>query len=280
MTSCFDEMSKQPSAPMIASTYDIMPPQYYPSSWDEHKRMEFNNICNQYEIDAYYAQELRTIICAPVKVIFIDNSGSMNQCIKGTTTLTRRYDELIEFMKIAVALMSIDTPDGLTFVFLNPPYAGSPQNVFPGIHAWSQIANVFTQTPAGGTPLVSRLREHMDKLDDTITEQGVLFFIATDGEPTEGAKALSHIIMKRPKPRKFIVNFLVCTDNDKEVAYLDVLDRKAICVDVTDDYRTESKQIKKGLRFTYGDYIVKAIVGGACPKFDLMDEPKRRCTIS
>jgi len=41
-------------------------------------------------------------------------------------------------------------------------------------------------------------------------------------------------------------------------------------VDVTDDYYTEKQQVRD--RFTYSDYMIKAVVGAASPTLDQMDE--------
>jgi len=247
----------------------------------------------QLDISITYAQELRYIISAPRKVFFIDNSGSMGLPLKQThlpalidNHPVTRYDELREFMKIAIPLMAVDSPTGITIVFLNPPN-GTGEYVFRNIHTWDQIAPTFSKPPNGGTPLVTRLGEQMRDLDGALLEQGALFLIATDGEPNEGRDALYRWIANRPRKDRFIVNFLVCTDNDNEVVYLDRLDKKVRGVDVCDDFDTEKQQVlraarRKGKRnpvFTYSDYVAKACVGAASKTFDKMDEHQGCCTI-
>jgi hypothetical protein len=269
-----------------------MPPQYYPQDWTQTKRQEFDTLCELWGINQFFATELRNIICAPEKVIIVDNSGSMNRTLKeshlmSNNRLVTRYDELREFMMIAISLLSIDSEHGITLVFLNAPVPGSPQYIYTGIHGWGQVSAVFSYPPVHRTPLIHRYQEQYERVKNNITEQGVLFFIATDGEPSDeydyyGARVGNNpgrvfckLIKDRPEPQKFIVNFLMCTDNDDEVACYDKLDREAICVDVSDDYNAEKAQVNKvrrGKPFTFGDYVVKALVGGACAKFDSMDE--------
>lgn len=78
---------------------------------------------------------------------------------------------------------------------------------------------------------------------------------------------------------KCIHNFLVTTDKDEEVAYLNKLDVKAKGVDVIDDYETEQKEVRKAkgrkYPFSQSDYILKACVGACSKKFDQMDESRK-----
>lgn len=209
--------------------------------------------------------------------------------------LVTRYDELREFLQIAISLLAIDSAHGITLVFLNPPIPGHAQYIFYGIHSWSQAAPLLSYQPNGCTPLIVRYQEQYERIKDKITEEGVLFFIATDGEPSDhkdyyekpitgsSGKYLCQLIKDRWYPDKFIVNFLLCTDNDLEVACYDKLDVEAIGVDVTDDYDTERRQVQRAHRyrpFTFSDYVVKALVGGASSKFDKMDEQSHcRCMV-
>jgi hypothetical protein len=55
-------------------------------------------------------------------------------------------------------------------------------------------------------------------------------------------------------------------------------DREIPNLDVTDDYESEKNHIKrakgKQFRFSFGDYVVKSIMGSIEPKLDLLDESK------
>ncbi len=79
----------------------------------------------------------------------------------------------------------------------------------------------------------------------------------------------------------FFVSFKsTCTDDTKSISYLNKWDREIPNLDVTDDYESEKNQIKKAkgkrFRFTFGDYVVKSIMGSIEPKLDLLDETKCR----
>ena len=72
----------------------------------------------------------------------------------------------------------------------------------------------------------------------------------------------------------------MCSDRDKDVEYLNRLDRKSPGVDVSDDYDSERKEVlraRPGSKFGVNDYIMKCIIGGASAKLDGLDESK--CTI-
>ena len=261
-------------------SYTNLPPVYYSQSWDVYKRTDFDRICGQLEITEYYAKEFRHV--AGRKIVFIiDNSGSMNLYLKNTSTIqlrpVRRYDELIEFIRIAVPILALDSPIGVDLWFLNPiqiPGTQTNMQYFPNIQAWSQIEHLFNIPPNGSTPMVDILTKCMTMYHSCIDEQGLLFLILTDGEPDEGPKALYKLIMQSHSPLKFIVNFRVCTDNDKDVEYLSKLDDKSPGVDVSDDYYTERKEVLKvrpNSKFGFNDYIMKCIIGGASQKLDSLD---------
>jgi hypothetical protein len=68
----------------------------------------------------------------------------------------------------------------------------------------------------------------------------------------------------------------VCTDDEDSVNYLNRWDRTIPNLDVVDDYRSERMEIKKvkgpNFRFSFGDYVVKSLVGSIDPELDKMDE--------
>jgi hypothetical protein len=75
---------------------------------------------------------------------------------------------------------------------------------------------------------------------------------------------------------------LACTDDDDAIRYLNKLDRNVEKFDVVDDYRSEKKEIqsKRGrdFKFSFGDYVVKALLGSIDASFDGLDE-KRSCQL-
>ena len=61
------------------------------------------------------------------------------------------------------------------------------------------------------------------------------------------------------------VTFLACTDDDSAIAYLNKWD-------VIDDYTNEKKEVLRTqgrqFSFTFGDYVVKTLVGSVTPALD------------
>lgn len=64
---------------------------------------------------------------------------------------------------------------------------------------------------------MTTLRQVQQHYQDTIHEQGLHCIITTDGAPTEGDRALYDLVYNRQNAKRFIINFLVCTDDDSEV---------------------------------------------------------------
>jgi len=275
-----------PSAPMWPNTY-------YPPDWTDVKRQEFDSLCGMYEIHANTAQEARCVLSGQSKIIIVDNSGSQSWALgPGKTEIrhsdgspTARYEEAIEFMKIAIPFMAIDAPNGIELYFIN---AISGSNSHTGIQSFTQALPLLNQAPSGGTPLNEAWDNVQSRYAKAIDEQGLIAVIVTDGTPTDingapGKEAFRRRIKRRKSPLKNIVNFLVTTDKDSDVEYLDGMDKYIPGVDVTDDYMTESAQIRKkqGPRYPFsrGDYVLKAVIGGASAKLDRQDETRACCII-
>ena len=80
------------------------------------------------------------------------------------------------------------------------------------------------------------------------------------------------------------LRILACTDDNEAIAYLDRVDRNCPRVDVTDDFVSERHEVLRaqgpGFHFTFGDYVVKALLGAVDPMFDGLDEQKGWCSIA
>jgi len=239
------------------------------------------------------ASEVRCILSGQEKIIIIDNSGSQNWAIKpGNTEIVHhdgspvaRYEEAREFLRMAIPFLSIDAPNGIELYFINPVHG---RRSHPGIHSYEQVLDLLAVPPYGGTPLLEAWNDVQLRYRHAVTEQGVVTVIITDGAPNDTI-AFRNAIKNRLNPSKNVVNFLVTTDQDTDVEYLDDMDTLIPAVDVTDDYQTELAQIRKkrghSYQFSRGDYVLKAVIGGASPKIDSQDEDSQegrsrcRCTI-
>ncbi len=106
-------------------------------------------------------------------------------------------------------------------------------------------------------------------------ETKTLILIATDGEPNEKDKFI-HFIMNRSDPHRSPTSILACTDNDKEVAWLNKLDKSTPYLDVTDDYKSEKAEVMKAQQgevdFKEGDHLVKALMGAIDDTYGNLDK--------
>ena len=85
----------------------------------------------------------------------------------------------------------------------------------------------------------------------------ILIVIATDGVPNDLDLFKRTLINKNHS--KFYVSFLACSDNDKDVGYLNELDKNVPNVDTPDDYISEKKEVLKAqgksFSYTYADHV-------------------------
>lgn len=262
------------------------PPSYYsstkqPDLYDINSREEkFRSIVDKHEISLDFSQRLQQL--QGFKVVFIfDDSGSMraplmdsplnneNSLLKAT-----RWDELQFFAKIALEVVTLFDPDGVSVYFLNK----KPSPIH-NIKNESELTALFADQPRGFTPLPRVLQQVLNENNRYLIEKKLLIIIATDGEPTNdrGISAIQEfkqiLISRSPKVFTTIV---ACTDDDDSVDYLNKWDRDLNNLDVVDDFRSERKEVRaaKGpaFPFTFGDYVVKSLIGSIDPELDNLDE--------
>ncbi|CAF4080796.1 unnamed protein product [Rotaria sp. Silwood2] len=271
---------QQPSSP---------PPPYYPTVNDNQQKHrsdsssnqnysesrqehipEFDEFINRYEINPSFAEKLYGL--RGYEIVFIcDDSGSMSAPV-GEVTNPRekqrtRWDELKQTVSIVVDLASILDPDGVDVYFLNRE---------PMLHV--HIHLFFSCS----TPIVPVLRQVLKDKRNHIYERKLLILIATDGIPTDDKErtdihTLEHVLKNERTPTNQIpVTIIACTDDEQCIGYLNDWDKKIPNLDVVDDYRTERNEVQayrgKHLPFSFGDYIVKILMGSIDSWFDNWDE--------
>jgi len=76
-------------------------------------------------------------------------------------------------------------------------------------------------------------------------------------------------VLRNERSPQTHVTFLACTDDLKTVNYLSNWDRMIPNVDVMDDYRAERAEVQRtrggNFPFSFGDYIVKSLLGSIDP---------------
>ena len=215
-------------------------------------------------------------------VVIVDDSGSMGTrdgSIGGTRV--SRWEELkYRLGKVADLLGTIDA-DGFDLFFLN---RAGVRNVKEA----GQVEATFISPPSGCTPTVtvrnSIQREYKD------SEKPVLIMLYTDGAPSsmspwDSPAGLKAKVTEMTSTFKFFFSINACTDNKREVAFLNTLD-DIVGVDVIDDQASERSDVlaalkKRGINFDLSewdpyddnDHLVKSIVGGIDMRYDSMDDP-------
>ncbi|CEP02732.1 unnamed protein product (mitochondrion) [Plasmodiophora brassicae] len=256
------------------------PPPYESVVVPDDRMERFRSLAAQYEIRDDFCRDLRQLENFEI-VLLCDDSGSMSRTLGDDHVAGRdpfaprktRWDELRETVAVIVDFGTCFDENGVDVYFLNraPCY---------NVRSAAQVAEAFRTGPTGFTPLTAAvqliLRQKIQALGES---KPVLLVIATDGAPTDrqgndDVRGFQQCIKTLPK--NVYVSFLACTDNDDDVAYLNKMDGKFDRVDVTDDYRSERAEILKvqgsSFRFSFGDYVVKAMLGPIVDKFDKLDE--------
>lgn len=197
----------------------------------------------------------------------------MNAPVQGTQGT--RWDELRTIVQIIIEIGTVFDANGVDVHFLNRPAVSNVTDA-------RQVMESFQARPAGYTPLTPALRKiFQTAASKPSSDKRLLVFVATDGAPTDSKgnvdiRSLENLMRNERQAQTTFVTFLACTDDDESVAYLSNWDRSMINVDVVDDYKSERAEIQRirgpNYPFTFGDYVVKALLGAVDPSMDSLDE--------
>jgi len=230
------------------------------------------SIAARYEISDALAQRLNILQQFEI-VVLCDDSGSMNTPVAGTTGT--RWDELRSIVQIIIEIGTVFDSNGVDVHFLNRPPMSNVTDP-------RQVVESFSQRPGGLTPLTATLRRiFQSAASKPGSDKRLLVFVATDGAPTDSngnvdVRSLENLMRNERQANTTCVTFVACTDDDESVAYLSQWDRTMMNVDVVDDYKTEREEVRrnKGVNypFSFGDYVVKALLGAVDPQIDQLDE--------
>lgn len=233
---------------------------------------QLQNVIAMYEIKNYDANELAKI--EGVDIVFLcDDSGSMRSRVQ--TTGKTRWDELRETCATVIEIATVFDQDGVDVYFLNRPPIKNCLSRDP------RLQQCFAHPPSGYTPLSQALHTIMMENAVAGKTKKLLIMIATDGCPTDNEGNVDmngfRSVVQRSTgcvSRMVCIQFLACSDNDDDVAWLNRMDKEIKNVDVTDDYESEKQEVLRTGRFhqfSKGDYVVKALLGGIDPSYDARD---------
>lgn len=245
---------------------------------NDERMSKFQHLVNRYEINREFATRLRGLEGYEI-VFIVDDSGSMNTPLGDISgpfdQNPTRWDELRQTVSIVVDIASVFDPDGVDIFFLN-------RESKRGVKSAEELIPVFALPPAGPTPIARVLRHVLQEKQLEVQERKLLVLIATDGIPTnengqQDIKTLEHVLRHERTPiNRIPVTIIACTDDDECVGYLNSWDKKIPNLDVADDYRSERTEIHnaqgKDFPFSFGDYVVKVLMGAVDDWFDTLDE--------
>jgi len=242
----------------------------------------------QNEIKPNYLPSLRKLIDYDV-VLVCDDSGSMNQPAAMENPMITRWTEL----KTSVNLVLQATAafgKKVDVYFLN-------RGVFRGITSFEQLAPAFALPPGGGTNTVRILNMvWQEKQITNALQRPLIVHLFTDGHPTndwgnEDIFGMANWLQRRQAIQRTYFAVLLCTDDEEVVTAYRPFEYRLSGqlgwrgpttgipgVDVTEDYRGESRDIRSirgpQFRFSMGDYIVKCLVGCIDPSVHAVDLPQ------
>ncbi|CAF0759959.1 unnamed protein product [Adineta steineri] len=261
-----------------------------PIVYQYETRLErFKHLIVKYNINYDFAFRLRALEGFEIAMI-LDDSSSMRtpvlshnqQNLSPFDQLPTRWDELKQTVSMVIDLASTLDPDGIDIYFLNRQ---------PLLHVVdsSQLNETFSILPNGPTPLTRVLSYVLNLKRSRVHDRKLLILIATDGLPTDengqnDLNALEKVLRHERYPAidRIYVTFIACTDDHSSVAYLNQFDKKIPYVDVLDDYPSERAEVLavqgKHFPFSFGDYVVKLLMGSVDQWFDQLDEKKVKLT--
>ena len=237
------------------------------------------DICARHEIRPDFAAKLRQLEEFEIVGLF-DDSGSMATQIKKTgfqdpfAPVPTRWSEAQLHASITVDLAACLDPDGIDIRFLNRPG-------FSRVATSAQVGAAFQPLPNGWTPLAAAVQAILKEKEHILRERKLLLIILTDGQPTDARGNPNVAEFKRvlqTRPKNVFVSIVACTDDEASVGYLNELDRMVPGLDVVDDYESELKEVRKvqgpKFPFSFGDYVVKTLLGSVDPTMDALDEKR------
>jgi GrpB-like predicted nucleotidyltransferase (UPF0157 family) len=239
------------------------------------------------EIKPIYAPALRALAPYDVAMI-VDDSGSMTMQADVENPLMTRWFEVRRSVEMILRVTQAMNKT-VDVYFIN-------RGAFRNISAFSDIAPQFIMPPRGMTNTLATLGKLWhDRREHRSDGRPLVVHLFTDGHPTNehGNEDMNSFVMwlrNREHLHSTFFSILLCTGEDDVCnAYRALEYRVRGClgwngatrgiagVDVTEDFRGERQAVlaRRGPRynFSFGDYIVKCLVGAIDPQVHAIDLP-------
>jgi hypothetical protein len=240
------------------------------------RRFQYEN-----EINEKFMPSLRTLALYDV-VLVCDDSGSMCGRADPEIAGVTRWDELKQSVQLILrASLAFNKP--VDIYFLN-------RGRYLNVTAWEQVASAFVKGPSGTTPLRETCEQIWEerRVSDDLTRD-LIVHVFTDGFPNN-REMFEYWLGVRRGIRRTYISILLCTDEEEIVNEYRRFEYReqgrfgwsgptcgVLGVDVTEDYRGEVRDIRatrgSRYRFSFGDYIVKCLVGCVDPMVHAVDLP-------
>lgn len=236
---------------------------------DEEKMAQLNDLLRMHEIRPDFLQRLLQLEEYEIALI-LDNSGSMDNLSdapmpSGFTRYWSRWEELKHIAKILIPIANVFDTNGVDMYFFDKTI-----NNYKDISSFDDVAG----NPGTSTPLTETLNALLASKENLPAGKKLLIFIITDGVPNGGPYYFKEALLR--KADNVYVTILACNNDERAIGYLNEIDDTVDRVDCVDDYTSEKKEIHyvqgKDFPFSYGDYIIKALLGSVDPIFDNLDE--------
>jgi hypothetical protein len=233
----------------------------------EQKKLD-GVLLNRFHISICEAEDLLALTDYDI-VLVVDDSSSMRRpstSQQGVGSQTR-WEELKETLQVMIEVACCLDADGVDVHFLNMDTLRNVTSVKdPSLQA------AFARGPQGGTPLTETVLRVAGELSGN---RPVIMVILTDGEPNGGPLRFKQAVQWAIVEKNVRFQIMACTDNEREIAWLNQFDHDFDKVDVTDDYSSERQEVLGTGRcqtFSRGDWIMKALLGPVDSRFDWADE--------
>lgn len=234
-----------------------------------------------------YFPALHSLLPHDVALI-IDDSGSMAMQADFENPLATRWFEVRRSVEVILRVAGA-MEKAVDVYFLN-------RGVFRDIRQFSDIAAQFVQAPRGMTNTLAAFGElWRDRRSRGLEHRPLVVHLFTDGHPTnddghEDVQSFASWLRHRPNLHTTYIAILLCTNEEDVCATYRAMEyrvrgrygwsaatRGIEGVDVTEDFRNEKQAVlaRRGPRyaFSFGDYVVKCLVGAIDPQVHAIDLP-------
>ena len=272
----------------------VQPPKVPTPDYDvsNTKGNKIYDFINTYKINPLFSEKLDLLKNYKI-VLLIDDSGSMNTKLSDSKYETR-WDELKDVIKIVISITSIYNKNGIDVNFLN-------RRNYKNIKSIEEIQEIFNERPSGLTPLTSKLNDLFN--NNSNSDKPLLIIIPTDGLPSENGengetgeievKSFENLLKNR-NSTKFLISFLACSNDEKEIGYLRKIKKKIKNISILSDYNSKFKEIAtiensnfkytedSNFKYTLGDHTIRLLLNPVCSEitsFEKKNLKKNLCNI-